>query len=61
MNFEKESPAFRHGENVNKDKVKNIMEKGTAWALGLAGVEPSGKLTTTWGTFKTQHFNKNNK
>jgi hypothetical protein len=46
---------------LTKDKVKNIMEKGTAWALGLAGVEPSAKLTTTWGTLKTQHFNKNNK
>jgi len=39
-------------EALTEDDVKTIVNKGLAWALGMVGIEPEGKLTTIWGRLK---------
>jgi len=41
---------------LTADEVKFIMEHGISWALSGAPVEQLDKLSTTWGTIKTQRL-----
>jgi len=41
-------------EVLNEDDIKSIMTEGLEKALGITAVSPSGKLTTTLATIKTQ-------
>jgi hypothetical protein len=37
---------------LTEDDITEIVENGLARTLGLAPVDPVGKLTTTWATIK---------
>ena len=40
---------------LEKADIKAIMDKGLAVALGITAVYPTGKLTTMWGSIKTEN------
>ena len=40
-------------DTLSEGDLKTLMEEGVGKVLGVAPVEPTSKLTTTWGNLKT--------
>ena len=41
-------------DTLSEADIKTLMEEGVGKVLGVAPVEPAGKLATTWGNLKAR-------